>query len=662
MHVVRQLCEGLRAAHQCGVIHRDLKPQNIFLVGDFPEGIPEFPFIKILDFGLSKFMDVADGQLVTKTGVVMGTPAFMAPEQAQGQRADLRADVYGAGAILYTCLTGQLPFEEATPQATMLAVIGSEPRRPRALNPSIPEYAELVVQRAMAKRPGERYPDMTALLAALEPLVEHQSVLYDVVSARPARPASFDTQPGHSTAARPRLVLFLTLALALLLGSLAVAFAGVERVAGWSLSRLELGLLLACTAAVAITPTVLLVRRIKTQVWGNTNRVLELLSGVRGAVLTAIATYGLAWFGFRFFDGIVLRLMGEPMRANITWPGWDFLLPAIGVGAGLVAFLWEHAPAEMLRGRRRALVGALTLVATLSLAAIVIPLGLQWQGHQTGETPVAAAPSSSDNPAVAAGIATPPPLVVASDVAAAAPGETASAGENPSAPPPSATASSSAQPAKRASDQELSAAAARGADGWSSLADHYPTDARVLRPLVLAHASRAAELGKAMLVARRLFKAAPEEAKAMDMQYLVQRAAETPGLPADLAWQMLAGEMGTYGPDLLYGFILTKPNLAERAERVLSDAAVRSRGTPALAIAYELKAAASCAARLPLLERATQVGDDRAINVLAALSTGTPRGCGQNKKKPCPPACPGQIEAFRAAMTKLSTRMKGGNP
>jgi tRNA A-37 threonylcarbamoyl transferase component Bud32 len=662
VHVVRQLCGGLQAAHRCGVIHRDLKPQNIFLVGDFAKGVPEFVFIKILDFGLSKFMDVAAGQLVTKTGVIMGTPAFMSPEQAMGQHADVRADVYGVGALLYTCLTGQLPFEESTPQATLLAVVGSDPRRPRVLDPSIPEYAELVIERAMAKQPSKRYADMAALLDALEPLVETRSALHEVESARPVRPASFDMHAEHASAARPKLVLFLTLALALLLGSLALAFAGIERVSGWSLNRLELGLLLACTAAVAITPTVLVVRRVRTLVWGNTNRVLELLSGVRVAVLTAIATYGLVWFGFRFFDGVVLRLMGEPIRANITWPGWDFLLPVIGLGAGTVALLRQRALSEMFRGRRRAIVGILTLIATLGPAAIVIPLGLVWQARQSGKVPAAAVAASSVGPALShAGTTPPTKSALASDATSGTLENTAGANEISSAPLSSAAASSSSLLVKQASEQELSAAAARGVEGWLSLAAQYPADSRVLRALVLAHASRAAELGKAMLVARRLFKVAPEEGKATDMQYLVQRAAETPGLPAELAWKMLAEEMGTYGPDVLYRVMLTRPKLAERAERSLRDAAVRGRGTQALAIAYELRAAPSCAARLPLLERATQVGDDRALDVLAALSTGAARGCGQNKRKPCPPACPDQVEAFRAAMTKLSLRVKGSN-
>ncbi|HEY5961256.1 MAG TPA: serine/threonine-protein kinase, partial [Polyangiaceae bacterium] len=303
VHVVRQLCEGLRAAHQSGVIHRDLKPHNIFLVGDFSDGVPELPFIKILDFGLSKFIDVTDGQLVTRTGVVMGTPAFMAPEQALGQRADTRADIYGAGALLYTCLTGQVPFEESTPQATVLAVINGEPTRPRVLAPSISEYAELVIQRAMARQPEERYPDMTAMLKALEPLVLDLATS-ESGATRPMRVGSLDTQAERAKSARPKLALLLLVAFGFLLGSTAVALVGIEQIAGWSLTRRELGLMLGCGAAVAFTPTLLVMRRVRNAVWTNTNRVLGLFYAVRVALLTVVVTYGLAWFVSRIFDGV----------------------------------------------------------------------------------------------------------------------------------------------------------------------------------------------------------------------------------------------------------------------------------------------------------------------------------------------------------------------
>jgi tRNA A-37 threonylcarbamoyl transferase component Bud32 len=647
VHIARQLCEGLRAAHRCGVIHRDLKPSNIFLVGDFDVAVPQLPFIKILDFGLSKFVDAPSGQLVTETGIVMGTPAFMPPEQAQGQKADLRADIYGVGALLYICLTGRLPFDEATPQATVLAVIGSEPLRPRALDPSIPEYAELVIQRAMAKQPEARYPDMAALLEALEPLVDNQHGRQEINASRLTPWTSFETPVERARTARPRLLLWLCLALVLLIGSAAVTVAAIAQLAGWSVTRRELGLALICGVAVASTPTALIIAKIRRLVWGNTNRVHQLLTGVRGAVLMAAATYGLAWLGSRVLDAVVLKLMREPIRANFAWPGWDLLLPMVGVGAGAVALLRHRAPSETLSGWRREIVGGLAVVATLAVAAFVIPLGLHWRTQESRATPARATTAPSTAYLVAPKQTAAPESLASSAISATI--------------APSASPSAALPPDELASREELHAARGRGVDGWSPLADRYPSDARVLRALVLAHASRATGLGNAMTVARRLFQVDPNEANRGDMQYLVQRAAETSGPPAELAWKMLAEAMGTHGPDVVYRLSLTKPKLGERAKQLLGDAAVRPRISPALAIAYELRQASSCLARLPLLDRAVEVGDERAIAVLAGLSTGTTRGCGKNKRKACAPACPEQAEAFRAAIAKLSKRLRAGS-
>src|SRR5688572_6680844 len=91
-HVVRQICAALGAAHAAGIVHRDVKPENVFLSGDGTQ-------VKVLDFGISKVGDNKDG--LTKTGTVMGTPDYMAPEQARGDKVDARADIYAAGAILY---------------------------------------------------------------------------------------------------------------------------------------------------------------------------------------------------------------------------------------------------------------------------------------------------------------------------------------------------------------------------------------------------------------------------------------------------------------------------------------------------------------------------------------------------------------------------------
>ncbi|HHH29621.1 MAG TPA: hypothetical protein ENK57_14920, partial [Polyangiaceae bacterium] len=158
VRIIRQICRALTAAHDQGVVHRDMKPENVFLVGD-----PERPTVKVLDFGISRLDDGTEGTNLTKAGTVMGTPSYMPPEQARGARVDHRADVYAVGAILYRAVTGELPFDRDDPMATVAAVLTEEPVRPRTLSAEIPEGLEIVIQRAMAKDQDERYPTMRDL-------------------------------------------------------------------------------------------------------------------------------------------------------------------------------------------------------------------------------------------------------------------------------------------------------------------------------------------------------------------------------------------------------------------------------------------------------------------------------------------------------------------
>jgi hypothetical protein len=195
-------------------------------------------------------------------------------------------------------------------------------------------------------------------------------------------------------------------------------------------------------------------------------------------------------------------------------------------------------------------------------------------------------------------------------------------------------------------------------EGLAPLADRYPDDPLVLKPLMLAYAARAATLGEAIATARRLLGASPEAARDADLQFLVAKATERPGEPERLAWLILTEDMGSAGPDVLYNLMLTNPKVADRAEALLGDPAVQRRFSPALAVAYELRSAPSCAARLPLLERAAKQGDARSLHVLGGLSSGSKRGCGKGKRKPCLPACPEQAEQFRGAMENISQRLR----
>ncbi len=148
--LVEQLCRGLAAAHAASVVHRDLKPSNLFL-----EPTPDGRItLKILDFGVAKLASEDD---MTRTGVVLGTPAYMAPEQARGSAlAGPRSDIYATGAVLYRMVTGHMPYEETEPGATLAKLLAQAPPPPRALVNDIPLAVEVVIHEAMARDPNER--------------------------------------------------------------------------------------------------------------------------------------------------------------------------------------------------------------------------------------------------------------------------------------------------------------------------------------------------------------------------------------------------------------------------------------------------------------------------------------------------------------------------
>jgi eukaryotic-like serine/threonine-protein kinase len=165
--LVQTLARGMQAAHDKGVIHRDLKPANVLLADD---GTP-----KITDFGLAKKLDEA-GQ--TQTGAVMGTPSYMAPEQADGKKqVGPLTDVYALGAVLYECLTGRPPFKAASGLDTMDQVIKVEPVPPRRLNPAVPRDMETICLKCLQKEPGKRYSSAQALADELDRFLSHKPIL-----------------------------------------------------------------------------------------------------------------------------------------------------------------------------------------------------------------------------------------------------------------------------------------------------------------------------------------------------------------------------------------------------------------------------------------------------------------------------------------------------
>ncbi len=633
VHIAIQICEALESAHQQNIIHRDLKPQNVFLLRDPSGEIPAIGHIKLVDFGLSRMLDHTDNQL-TKTGTLMGTPAFMAPEQATGERGDHRVDIYGVGVILYAALTGRPPFLEETLPGMLLAVMTEEAQRPSKLVPEIPQALELIIQRAMAKQPEERYRTVAALRDAL---LEVQSGLGPTSPlARPRMSSALHARDEGSELklSRLRLVYYGIVAMLVVLALLAAAVSGVELFTGpLKFSRTELTLILAGLVGTIATPAALAFKHFRRSIWSNSAKVIDVLASIRGPLITGLITYGVASIGLRFADDFLSRLgkisLFSP-HPGIAWAGFTWVLPAVALtAAGLSYFIgfvhrldWNDTKRTwvsiMIRGISIIVVGAMLWAGVLFRSADLERRAEAARALSQGEEP---------DPVAAQLLTVPTPIPE----------------------PPE-------EPIALASDKELARALEQGLDGLLPLSEKYPKDARVLQPLLVEFASRATGLADAMATAERLVDVDPEMRANSTLALIVRRAASTPGKASELAFDLMEDRLGSSGPDLLYTLSKAGNKASAQAKASLEKPEVREKMSPALRIAIELEEADSCEARLPLLHRAKYLGDVRASSILAPLAKGTKTGCGKWRNRPCPAHCQAQAKEYLDAALEIQKR------
>jgi serine/threonine protein kinase len=209
VHIMRQVLRAVGAAHAKAIVHRDLKPDNIFIVNREDQE----DFVKLLDFGISKFLETGEFSIktqLTTTGAVMGTPLYMAPEQAMGAPIAPSVDIYACGVILYEMLAGRPPFADGNYNMIIAQLLTARPPRLDDLRKKLPKPLVAAVHRALEKEPAARFANAEAFVAALP---------HDRAGTQPEMVAALPTERGAPIGAPSRRWRWIAGALVLLVGA-----------------------------------------------------------------------------------------------------------------------------------------------------------------------------------------------------------------------------------------------------------------------------------------------------------------------------------------------------------------------------------------------------------------------------------------------------------
>jgi serine/threonine-protein kinase len=348
-----------------------MKPENIFVLKSSIDAVGKGESrqlaVKVLDFGISK-AGGGERTHLTKTGVIMGTPSYMSPEQARGKDVDFRADIYSVGACLYYMITGQRPFDTEDPTVTIGMVLTQDPQRPREIDPRIPEGLELIVQRAMAKDVADRHQSMFELARALEgflrasrtaidtgaqPLLIPQADLKDLAKTALGSPSIPPAASAGAAAtseaklARPTVV-GASVALGFwFVGGTVSALGGLVRVLhNGEMTVTESVLLLVGCLFAAATPIGLYVSHLRKKIWPNSVRAVQLATDLRRFTGAAFLSYGALTLVGRLTHTIFLR-----SSSRLASGVWDMAL--FGVSVVLALSIGGFAPLVRNSRRRR---------------------------------------------------------------------------------------------------------------------------------------------------------------------------------------------------------------------------------------------------------------------------------------------------------------------
>ena len=355
--IARQVCRGLAAAHAKGVVHRDMKPENVFLLRQ-QAGEQGVPRVKVIDFGVSRVKD-HDINL-TQAGVILGTPSFMSPEQARAEVVDERADIYAVGAVLYNLLTGLRPFDADDPTRTLIMLLTEELPPVRQSNPMVPPGLDEIIRVCLAKNKEERFRTMAELEAALAPFdaLDAQRASAPPPLSLPPRGAAPSALGGGTPlelvaqaigggapaarALRPHVIGYGVAMLLLAYGTLALLLLGVARVVFGEGAFDGVGSLLFLhifALGLTIVAGAIVGQSVRERVWDDDRRLAELAQDLRAAVLVSllglVLSLGLArWLAIAVLNDAPVAFSGA----------WD-ILAALGCAFGALGFVARRGAA-----------------------------------------------------------------------------------------------------------------------------------------------------------------------------------------------------------------------------------------------------------------------------------------------------------------------------